>query len=142
MLQAHDASFGLDGYGATRDALKSNTNYGTGLGAQAYENYLTSSIGNNSLPKTSDVLELANREGLFGISQGNWGNIGTGAQALSGLANVYGNLKQLGLAEDTFNFNKDMANKQYAMAKDAYDRNVARADSISKQMAAGKVGEA
>jgi hypothetical protein len=33
-----------------------------------------------------------------------------------------------------------MGDKQYAMAKDAYDRNVARATSISDQMAKGKVG--
>ena len=47
--------------------------------------------------------------------------------------------KNLGLAEDTFAFNKDMMNKQYAMAKDDYDRQVARSSSIGTQMNAGKV---
>lgn len=56
----------------------------------------------------------------------------------SGLADSYKGLKQLGLAEDTFNFNKSMKEKEYSMAKDAYDRNVARADSISEQMRAGQ----
>ena len=33
-----------------------------------------------------------------------------------------------------------MANKEYAMAKDAYDRQVARAADVGSQMRAGKVG--
>lgn len=81
--------------------------------------------------------QYMNQEGLFGLKNGTWGNIGTGVDAATGLASLYAGMQGLDLAKDQFNFNKDQANKQYAMAKDAYDRNVARADSIGNQMAAG-----
>lgn len=66
-------------------------------------------------------------------------NFGTGVNIATGLYGAYLGNKQLGLQEDAFNFNKAMKEKEYAMAKDAYDRQVARADSIGSQMRAGKV---
>lgn len=84
-----------------------------------------------------DYSQYMNQEGLFGLKNGTWGNIGTGVNAVTGLASLYAGLQGLDLARDQLNFNKDQANKQYTMAKDAYDRNVARADSIGNQMAAG-----
>lgn len=68
------------------------------------------------------------------------GKLGDFAGLAGGLANTFAGFKQLGLAEDAFNFNKGMKEKEYAMAKDAYDRNVARAKSVGDQMRAGKVG--
>ncbi|MEA1999014.1 MAG: hypothetical protein U9N61_06815 [Euryarchaeota archaeon] len=53
---------------------------------------------------------------------------------LSSLAKVGLGFQELGLAKDTFNFNKDMKKKEYAMAKDAYDRNKKRAVSVGNQM--------
>ena len=75
----------------------------------------------------------------LGLNNSTWGTIGTIGQLGTGLANAYMGYKNLGLAEDTFAFNKDMMNKQYAMAKDDYDRQVARSSSIGTQMNAGKV---
>lgn len=99
--------------------------------------------GYNAATGTGNEYGLAksslDNSGLFGMSDTTWGNIGTlGNLALGGLA-AYTNMQQLGLAKDAFKFNKDLKNKEYAMAKDAYDRNVARAKSIGNQMNAGKV---
>lgn len=93
--------------------------------------------GSYSPSGMGDYTKYMNQEGLFGLKKGTWGDIGTGVNAVTGLASLYAGLQGLDLARDQLNFNKDQANKQYAMAKDAYDRNVTRADSIGKQMAAG-----
>lgn len=69
----------------------------------------------------------------------NMDKLGNIAGLAGSLANTFMGFKQLGLAEDAFNFNKAMKEKEYAMAKDAYDRNVARARSIGDQMRAGGV---
>lgn len=69
-----------------------------------------------------------------------FGKLGDMAGLAGSLANTFMGFKQLGLAEDAFNFNKDMKTKEYQMAKDAYDRNVRRAESISDQMRAGRAG--
>lgn len=82
-------------------------------------------------------IENAAKDSGFGM---NMNTIGTGFNIASGLGSLYLGNKQLGLAEDKFAYDKDMMNKQYAMAKDAYDKQVARAGSIGSQMNAGKVG--
>ena len=74
---------------------------------------------------------------FLGMNKGQWGMASQGVNAVTGLASLYAGMQGLDLARDQLNFNKDQANKQYAMAKDAYDRNVARADSIAAQMRAG-----
>lgn len=102
-------------------------------GPSKYNANLMNQSGVN--PLTSNVVP----ETTFGLENKTWGNIGTGLQLGTGLFNAYTGYKQLGLAEDTFNFNKDMAQKEYAMAKDAYDKQVKRASSIGDQMQAGKV---
>lgn len=78
-------------------------------------------------------------DGLFGIDNQQWGNIGQAGQLGLGLANAYSGYKNMQLKRDAFDFNKDMKQKEYAMAKDAYDRQIRRATSIGDQMRAGQV---
>jgi hypothetical protein len=77
---------------------------------------------------------------FLGLDQSTWGGLAAGGQLLSGAVGAYTGLEKLGLAKKVADYNMGMGDKQYAMAKDAYDRNVARATSISDQMAKGKVG--
>ena len=76
----------------------------------------------------------------FGLNKGTMKGLGSIGDIASGLGSLYLGSKQLGLAEDTAAFNKDMLTKQYNMAKDAYDKQTARASSIGLQMQTGKVG--
>lgn len=76
----------------------------------------------------------------FGFNKGTLQGLGSIGQIGAGLGNLFLGSKQLGLAEDKFAFDKDMLNKQYMMAKDAYDKQTARSASIGKQMQSGKVG--
>jgi hypothetical protein len=87
-------------------------------------------------PSTSKAADMPKLD----LAATNMSGLGSIGNIASGLGSLYLGNKQLGLAEDTFAFNKDMQNKQYAMAKDAYDKNVARAASVGSQMNAGKVG--
>lgn len=75
----------------------------------------------------------------FGFNKGTLQGLGSIGQIGAGLGNLFLGSKQLGLAEDKFAFDKDMLNKQYAMAKDAYDKQTARSASIGNQMQSGKV---
>ncbi len=77
--------------------------------------------------------------GLFGLDSNTLNALGKVGSLAGGLAGTYAGFKQLGLAEDAFNFNKELKEKEYAMAKDAYDKNVARAKSVGDQMRAGSV---
>lgn len=76
----------------------------------------------------------------FGFNKGTLQGLGTIGDIGAGLGKLFLGAKQLGLAEDKFAFDKDMLNKQYAMAKDAYDKQTARSASIGSQMATGRVG--
>ena len=76
----------------------------------------------------------------FGMNKGTLEGLGSIGSIGVGLGKLFLGSKQLGLAEDKFAFDKDMLNKQYAMAKDNYDKQTARSASIGSQMAAGKVG--
>lgn len=76
----------------------------------------------------------------FGMNQGTMQGLGQLGSLAQGLGSLYLGNKQLGLAEDTFAYNKEMKNKEYAMAKDSYDKSVARAADIGAQMNQGKVG--
>lgn len=86
-------------------------------------------------PSTSS---LFGAEG-FGMNQGTLQGLGSIGDIGAGLGKLFLGAKQLGLAEDKFAFDKDMLNKQYAMAKDAYDKQTARSASIGSQMQLGKV---
>jgi hypothetical protein len=77
---------------------------------------------------------------FLGLEQGTWGGLAAGGQLIGGAVGAYTALENLGLAKKVADHNMAMSDKQYDMAKDAYDRNVARATSISDQMAKGKVG--
>ena len=57
-----------------------------------------------------------------------------GAQGLAALGGLYTGIQNYHLMKNKFNFDKDMARKQYGMAKDAYDRQVERADSVGRQL--------
>lgn len=83
--------------------------------------------------------DLFGSEG-FGMNKGTMQGLGSISDIGAGLGKLFLGAKQLGLAEDKFAFDKDMLNKQYAMAKDAYDKQTARSASIGSQMAAGRVG--
>lgn len=94
--------------------------------------------GNQINVPTNTSTGLFGAEG-FGMNQGTLQGLGSIGDIGKGLGGIYLGYKQLGLAEDKFAFDKDMMNKQYAMAKDAYDKQVARANNIGSQMNAGKV---
>lgn len=76
----------------------------------------------------------------FGMNAGTLKGLGSIGDIGVGLGKLFLGSKQLGLAEDKFEFDKDMLTKQYAMAKDNYDKQTARSASIGSQMSAGKVG--
>lgn len=94
----------------------------------AYNSYVSDSLGQGSNNTT------------LGVGNDTWGTIGTIGQIGLGGLNALTGMKQMKLAKDAFNFNVMDKNRTYEMAKDAYDKNVARAGSIGKQMNAGKVG--
>lgn len=114
-----------------------------GLSLGQYSNYTGtgSSTAVGGGPASTGFLDgLANTFGKgFNYIGENQKSLGDLAGLAGSLANTFAGFKQLGLAEDTFNFNKAMKEKEYAMAKDAYDRNVKRATSIGNQMRAGGV---
>lgn len=125
------------------DYSKLNSSQQAGL-AQSYGNLAsvgdTASMSNpvGSMTNLDKGMYLNNAgDTTLGLDNGTWGNIGAGLNIAQGLAGLYLGNKQLGLAEDQFAFNKDMATKEYDMAKDAYDRNVKRAEGIGAQMRAG-----
>lgn len=97
---------------------------------------------NNSL--TSNSLNndsfLGRLDSFLGENQNTLNTLGDIGNLASGLAGTFAGIKQMGLAEDAFDFNKAMKEREFAMAKDAYDRNVRRAESIGNQMRAGSVG--
>ena len=94
---------------------------------------------NGTAVNTPEVTSIFGTDG-FGLNTGTMKGLGSIGDMASGLGSLYLGSKQLGLAEDTAAFNKDMLTKQYNMAKDAYDKQTARASSIGSQMQAGKVG--
>lgn len=105
-------------------------------------NASTNSNYANDLAKlnTETAAAYAPNTTTLGLDNSTWSGLGSlGTLGAAGL-NAWTGMKQLDLAEDTFNFNKLDANRTYEMAKDAYDKNVARAGSIGTQMNAGKVG--
>lgn len=61
------------------------------------------------------------------------------AQALGTIGGLYTGMKAADLQEETFKHNVMDAQRTYDMAKDAYDRQVARGKSISEQMSPRKV---
>jgi hypothetical protein len=130
--QLSEQNSGLGDYAvnSTNDALKSNPNISEFIKSKS--NYGLYSPDQNSIttdPKT-----------FLGLDQSTWGGLAAGGQLLGGAIDAYSKLEELGLAKKVADHNMAMSDKQYSMAKDAYDRNVARATSISDQMAKGKVG--
>ena len=70
------------------------------------------------------------------IDMGSIGSVLNAASAIGGYFNAKDANKQ---ARKEFEYNKSMRDKEYAMAKDAYDRNTKRADYIGNQMRAESV---
>ena len=91
-----------------------------------------------AVPETNAGEGLFGAEG-FGLNNGTLKGLGSIGNIATGLGGIYLGTKQLGLAKEKFAFDKDMINKQYDMAKDAYDKQVARAKNIGDQMNVGKV---
>ena len=58
----------------------------------------------------------------------------SGFGAISPIVKTATAVGEFGLAEDRYKFDKKMKEKEYAMAKDAYDRSKARAQNIGNQM--------
>ena len=50
----------------------------------------------------------------FGLNTGTMGALGSGIEGLGGLASIYFGNKQLGLAEDQYNTNKEFGNRNLA----------------------------
>lgn len=114
-----------------------NNNPGTYIGP-----YNRETLENMGYPtqRPTNIPSKTGSSPSFLDSLGDLGKLGNLASGIGGLASSFAAFKQLGLAEDAFKFNKEMKEKEYAMAKDAYDRNVKRATSIGDQMRAGSVG--
>ena len=74
--------------------------------------------------------------GLFGLNAGTLGAIGAGLQGLSGLASAYTGFKALQQAQDQFDFQKKLANRNIAnqakVINNTYDN--------AAQVAAGMIG--
>lgn len=68
---------------------------------------------------------------------------GLGAiKGLTGLANAYTGYKQLGLAEEAFDFNKAAANREYAANVQKYNNALARTAAIDKHYGSQTAGTA
>ena len=134
--QLMEQSSGLGDYAvnATNQALKSNPNV-----SEFIKNKGSYGLYSPELNPT-----VAEPKTFLGLEQGTWGGLGAAGQLLGGVIGGYTGLENLGLARKTLDYNMAMGDKQYAMAKDAYDRNVARAEHIGNQMnrSAKTVGEA
>jgi len=61
--------------------------------------------------------------------------LGAGLGAAQTIAGLWSTWEQNKLAKDSFAFNKQMATKNYNMAKDAYDRRNRRSSNIADQLA-------
>jgi hypothetical protein len=120
---------------------------------QTYNPLNTNGLGSYNIgsmkPMVSSLLDKTNSitnnpETTFGLTDKQWGGLAVGGQLLGGLTGAYVGLENLGLAKKQYALQEDMLNKQYNMAKDAYDRNVKRAEHIGNQMnrSAKVVGEA
>jgi len=70
------------------------------------------------------------------------GYINAGANLAQGIASLYSAFQNNSLARKTFNFNKDMMQKNYELAKDAYDRKVRRTAHIDAQLSGMSRAEA
>lgn len=125
LLNNQTSDFGTLGTSLTDDALSSNSNIPTNQGFGA---------------GFKGALGIDGKGGLFGLNGDTWGTIGDVGNLGLGLAETLAGFDQLALAKKITNANIRDKDRAYAMAKDAYDRNKARADSISSQMNAGKVG--
>lgn len=102
------------------------------------------SIEGNKLMLNGQQIDVPQSSGLFGsegfgMNAGTLKGLGSITDMAAGLGGLFLGAKQLGLAKDKFAYDKQMMDKQYAMAKDSYDRQVARANNIGQQMNAGKV---
>ena len=74
----------------------------------------------------------ASQPGMFGQmfeSIGGIEGLAQGAQAIQGLFGVYQGMEALDMAQEKFDFQKDAWNKNFAMQKDAYDRQVEQVES-------------
>lgn len=83
-----------------------------------------------------DSVNINNDSTFLGMDNNQWKGAGTLADIGMGAMQTWTAMQQLGLAKDAFKFNKDMKQKEYGMARDAYDKNVARRESVSNQMRA------
>lgn len=100
----------------------------------------TTSATDYTPPASNSIFgDLFGKDG-FGMNKGTMEGLGSIGGIGAGIGKIWLGSKQLGLAEDKFEFDKNMLNKQYDMAKDNYDRQKARAESVGNQMQAGKVG--
>lgn len=78
-----------------------------------------------------DVEEKALKANEFGA------NMGTAKFAFSvgtDLLNAWNSFKQLDLQKEAFKFNKDMATKEFNLAKESYDRKKKRSQGIAAAM--------
>ncbi|AGH57610.1 hypothetical protein PYDG_00081 [Pseudoalteromonas phage pYD6-A] len=62
-------------------------------------------------------------------SIGGWQGVQAGLNTASGLFQAYQGMEALDLAQDKFNFQRDAWRQNFAMQKDAYDRQVAQVES-------------
>jgi hypothetical protein len=124
--QLAEQNSGLGDYAvnATNQALRSNPNVSEFIRNKS--NYGLYSPEQNSI--TTDP------KSFLGLDKDTWGGLAAGGQLLGGLAGTMLAFDARDIARDTLNYNKMAGDRAYAMAKDAYDRNVNRANFISNQM--------
>ncbi len=90
----------------------------------------------------SDTGQLVQGGGLGSLGNLTFEN-GLGAiKGLTGLANAYTGYKQLGLAEDAFDFNKAAANREYVANVQKYNNSLARTAAVDKHYGSQTAGTA
>jgi hypothetical protein len=85
-------------------------------------------IGNNGIGIGNNKTALTNADG----SLSNLGIASVGLGTISTLGNLWSAWEGNQLAKKQFSFNKNMATKNYKLAKDAYERRLRRSDNLTR----------
>jgi hypothetical protein len=91
-------------------------------------NYIPSMEKATTAPASSVGTALTNNDG----SLTNLGIASVGMGTLQTVGNLWSAWESNALAKKQFSFNKDMAKKNYALAKDAYERRARRSDNLTR----------
>lgn len=100
-----------------------------------YDNSTKNAFNNNQSAYESKMLDFNKQVQADRVKQNTFNNnmskINTGINFGMDLLNTWNNFKQLSLQKKEFAFNKDMATKQFNLAKDSYERQKKRSQGIA-----------